>query len=300
MTSFKGDTTVVQKSLSELQQISVGTYNILKPQGPMEKIKSIAPQNSIGYDLDKNGQPVENSKWRLEIAIKNIDTANLDIICLQEVVEKTFKELQIAFSDYYECVWETHEVKESDGVAIFFKKELFEILEKSSRRVTLKIAGKDLESISAERVFLRVDLKNKLTGLVFRVTTFDFFNPKKLVQKHKQTASLVEFVHENSSVAIDRNLIMGVTNIDQYNQYHQEMPWQEHEEFQALKDKGYICADLMGGTEYVKSIKSESYGTTGRRLDWILSKEAQLEFMPTNTDIRASSHCLIAATVPIK
>jgi exonuclease III len=293
MTSVNGDMTVVQKNLSGLQQISVGTYNILKPQGPLEKIESIAPQNSIGYDLDKNGQPVENSIWRLEIAIKNIVKANLDIICLQEVVIKTFKKLQETFSDSYECVWETHEVKESDGVAIFFKKELFEILEKSSQRVPLKIA----DTISAERVFLRVDLKNKLTGLVFRVTTFDFFNPKILVQKQKQTASLVEFVHEKSSVKIDRSLIMGVTNIDQYNKYHQEIPWQENEEFQAFKDKGYVCADLMGGTEYVKSIKSESYGTTGRRVDLISSKEAQLEIKPTNTDIRASSHRLIAATV---
>ena len=92
-----------------------GTYNILFPQPAVPDKFS----TEIGYNIDAGGKLYENSEERVKIIQKNLQSADLDVVCLQEVVEDVFKKLRDA-NPAYECVWAPHTKRSGmHGVAIF-------------------------------------------------------------------------------------------------------------------------------------------------------------------------------------
>jgi endonuclease/exonuclease/phosphatase family metal-dependent hydrolase len=302
--------TIIVSCLPKDQRITVGTYNILMPQwvAQTEIGELYAPKYSTLIGYDKIGETIqENSKRRLEIIKKNILDSHLDVICLQEVVEDIFKDLQEGLSKNYEGFWMTHSAHNyGHGLAIFFKKEVFKKMGEAFYREKIKVDNFNPEEppFEKDRIFLLLDLQNKTTGLVFRVATFHFCDNRTLQENvGSQARSLVNFVGE-AEYQIDRTLLLGDTNLDQYgnqkaldNQSKCEAKhWYEFPQYEALKEKAYTCGTFKP-SEYAVGEIGESPISTGRSIDRIFSQGAILRELNVHSELGGSDHALIAATV---
>lgn len=304
------DTQVVS-CLPKDQRITVGTYNILMPQwvAQTESGDFYAPKYSTLIGFDKIGETIqENSKRRLEIIKKNILDSQLDVICLQEVVENVFKDLQEGLSKDYEGFWMTHSARYyGHGLAIFFKKEVFKKIGEAFHREKIKVDNFNPEEppFEKDRIFLLLDLQNKTTGLVFRVATFHFCDNRTLQENvGSQTTSLANFVSCKTEYQIDRTLLLGDTNLDQYGNLKDQSNqpdceakhWYEFPQYEALRQEGYTCGTFKS-SEYAVGEIGETPISTGRTIDRIFSQRALLRELNVHAKLGGSDHALIAATV---
>jgi len=186
--------------LSVPERITLGTYNILFPQAP----KPNPPfSTQIGYSVDNEGKIYENSDWRYPLIMDNIKKADLDVVCLQEVVDDTFAKLQKSFKEY-NIVWAKHGGKKGPhGVAVMYKKNKFKLLSQKhfDKEVTTEVTNINGDKVEKpkKRVFVMLDIQDKTTQKIFRIQTSHFNDPRGLVNKGQQVEQAVEQALSKSS-----------------------------------------------------------------------------------------------------
>lgn len=277
-------------------RVSVLTYNILFPQ--LEGKQNEKYSSAIGYNENSAGDVYENSHERLPIIIKNIQDANIDINCLQEVTEKTFKTLQNNLSSNYTGVFAAHnptsKKPQEHGVAIFYKTKKFELLNHSSIAFSKqKIDQNGILSthpngkpILHKRTHFVMDLRETLTKKVIRAVSCHFIDPREFVAKEKQdhvNAVINSALQYNPQVKPDQIVIAGDFNQDQWGDVsngntknnNPQPNLQNATALQPLFGKGFDSDDNLDSTEFKredsKDFNSEII-SKDRKIDHIFVK----------------------------
>ncbi len=287
----RSETTALKKN----EQITVGTYNILFPQRlPLSKFSS-----KIGYSLDKFGRLYENSAFRTDVLSKNLLNANLDVICLQEVTEDIAQKLEKKLLGKYAILWTPH-TQNSHGVAIAYKAHKFTQLSHQKLKATVKIQGK-----TQDRSHLIMDLQDSNTKKIFRIASCHLIDPRDLQGDHKTVHAskvLNDVIAETASYHIDRSIIAGDMNQDQYGDRgvsKPEIPDARHATaFKPFFKHGYKVDQNLDPSEYDKlEIGNSPIFCKDRRIDWLFCNY-QPEHLPLeNFDIRGSDHRLTGIVV---
>ena len=297
--------TLSEKPLAIHERISVGTYNILYPQ---KLVDEVPPEDSInvGYRKDNDGKLYENSDFRLGVIAENILRANLDVICVQEATDAMCDKLQTSLKDQYVFKWVKHH--NFDGVGFLYKKNKFKLLNEKSESVTVQIEGEANPGAcqdSPPRSHLLVDLMDKTTQKVYRITSCDLFDPRYLQDKEEHTKKVVDFAeNQPHSYFIDRTIIAGTMNQDQFGDMRSTPGGAQASEmlaasFQPFIDNEYHVDGNFDSSEYMK--KKPGNGkmhSKNRRIDWIWVKKSRPEHYPLpDVDVRGSNHSLVASLI---
>jgi endonuclease/exonuclease/phosphatase family metal-dependent hydrolase len=276
-----------QKEQQQLagNSFTVGTYNILLPQTLPKSVYS----TPVGYNTDERGDLYENSKFRTNIIINNLNNANLDIICLQEVTADmgnaiaTSPKLQAKYS----FTWEMHPQLQppyQHGVAIGFRKDRFE---RSSN-------VEDIISLN-KRVHLIMNLKDKTTQKIVRIASCHLLDMRdRLNYNGEHTQHVVNTTISGSPA--DYTIIAGDMNADASG-LNDELGISLA--FKPLIDKEFKADENRESSEFTKA----EYGngpiiSKDRRIDWIWAKGATPVHLPLSSfDNRGSDHRLVAVTI---
>jgi mRNA deadenylase 3'-5' endonuclease subunit Ccr4 len=249
-------------------QTRIGTYNILMKQSNKPKPYS----TKMGYDYI-DGVPLENSIRRYEIIKNNILNANLDILCLQEVVINTFNRLKNDLAQHgYVGEWEKHE--NYHGVGIFYNVTRYtQVFKEVHFFETQKTFESDQTNIKKKRVHLSLDLFDRITLVYYRVVSVHLLDPRSLVQEDEHSSFVIKQTHiYPKDYKIKRTIIAGDMNLDQWgnqNPLSDQVPnLKKIKGFQPFTITNYKTDDSFRNTEYEKD-QSNDIVCKNRRIDWI-------------------------------
>ena len=285
------------------QAITVGTYNILFPQMSMPPNQY---STDMGYDVNDQNVPVENSATRLPRIVKNIRDSNLDVICLQEVVSETFDKLVAELGKDYTIVWAPHE--KFHGVGIMYKNKVFNERFKKLEHVDVPLVNTATgEIFNKKRAHIMIDLE--LKGSVYRIVSCHLQDPREF--KTNKDLHVKEVVQrtlntpppEGSNYTIARYIIAGDMNQDQHADIGEtNVPFESEKWascFQPFLDNDFNVDGNYSSSEWTKEFKQNALPVSkNRRIDWIWLKD--LRPVPINLsgqDQLASDHSLVASTI---
>ncbi|MBA2367592.1 MAG: endonuclease/exonuclease/phosphatase family protein [Candidatus Protochlamydia sp.] len=243
---------------------NIGTFNVLDPDFA-EKHKQQEGLNSVG-----------KSNWlaRKDLVIQEINNANLDIICLQEVSQKTFIDLKILEKSGYSCKHVQHSSR-SDGLAIYFKKNKFK-----EKKFVVISSKEGMNSFY-------IDLESTHTKKMLRIANTHLLGGKKQEEGKSQIDELVKEMASPSQCRFNAKIIMGDFNSDEKQLVVQRS------KFDTLKANKYNFDQDLSPTEIGK----------GRHIDWIWvqSSKAELESIQNNNlGSVASDHRILATKIKFK
>lgn len=298
------DIVSANKMLDVSERIKVGTYNILFPQPAVPDAFS----TEVGYSLDAKGNLYENSDDRIKIIEKNLLAADLDVFCLQEVVEKTFDHLSKALeksSTPYECAWVPHSRRsDAHGVAIFYKKHRFDQLGKSEHfnLYTIPDSANPGKTFNKPRKELIMDLQDKTSQKVFRVVSCHLLDPRDFKDKGMHVRKVVVAADQPAPYYVHRKLILGDMNQDEWGDFgtpKPPTPCEKHAAaFQPLVQKYFVDGNYAT-TEVGKALFDNGpLFFKKRHIDWIWSSHYKPEPLALpGFDIHGSDHLLVASTI---
>lgn len=296
-------------ALTPAERISIGTYNILFPQVLDPKTNKPGKYaTKIGYSV-RNGEVYENSAFRIGVIAKNILKSKLDVLCLQEVTEKTAQELTHALAKDYQVVYEQHNKNNkrpnSHGVAVLYKKHKFTNLNKSHGTCTYPTNFNNKPGTQT-RSHLIMDLQDKTTQKVFRVASIHTTDPRELRQDQKtlHTYKVLKDVESlKAPYKVDRIIIAGDMNQDQFGDIGKAKPAnpsaRHASAFKPFFKKNYFVDANLEGTEFSKNdFDNSPVFCKRRRIDWIFVRDHEPDYLELKEfDNRGSDHKLTAVTV---
>lgn len=194
------------------ETIKILTYNILCDKyATMEKYEYV-PSGALSWD------------YRKEKIMEEIQAADADIICLQEVNTESFKEffcMKLADNDYKGVFWPRsrartmtdQEAKLVDGCATFYKSSKYILLDKQLVDFTsLAINRPDMKNqmdifkrvMPRDNIAIITFFENRLSGeRLIVANTHIFSNPRYADVKAIQTAILMEFLTRQAAKYAD-------------------------------------------------------------------------------------------------
>lgn len=291
--------------LSINERITVGTYNILFPQSLDPAGKPAKFSTNIGFSADDKGKLYENSAFRVGIIAKNILTADLDIVCVQEMTDHMEGALTTSLKEKYSLKWIKHQ--KFHGVGILYKKDKFDLLAEKVLNLTVLMEDSLNPGLysPSRRVHILQDLLDKTTKKVFRVVSSHMFDPRSLQDIEKQTNDVITFAESDpQGYLIDRTIIAGDMNQDQFGDAKSPPQGVTPSEnlatsFKPFIKEAYHVDGNLDSTEYEK--KEADKGPMvekGRCIDWIWVRDIKPEHLPVqNFDCRGSDHALVASVI---
>jgi len=273
---------IMNKLNSIKESFVIGTYNLLNP---FHAVKWSASEG-----IDEAGE--DNwDKGRCDSLISNINLANLDICAVQEINQKTGRDIQRVLPGLASMtlsrirLHKSTEAQSAHGVAVLYNTKRFKLL--------------DDKGIQTSQLHYRhassVDLKERKTGSVYRVVSvhIEGYNPhekdisKKRQEQMRGDHELLEYL---KTIMADIDGLDGIFILGDFNEDAQEMRFRNAESRQGcLIDLGFQWSGVITPTET----------RSKRQIDWIFhlcnhSDRYTLEHTPISQDFRASDHALTA------
>lgn len=313
---------------------TVGTYNILSPQPEGKHYDKRT--SALGYEQTALGYIRPNTEFRREIIIKNLITADLDIYCLQEVVQEEFQALLDNLSESgYHGIYAPHNPAAqyasssnlSDGVAILFKAHKFSVLNITPspfvyQSTTPSVFNPFQQGCQSflQRAHLITDLQDAQTGTIFRLVSCHLIDPCLFQSRSEKTLQVEALLQSTSDDAltplpypIETIIVAGTMNQDQYGDadldYQGGMQYPDLTQstlFQPFWRQGYFFDGSFTPSEYKRKVMLDfncQVISSRRKVDYIFVKTTALEdlsLLPHEInyfDNRGSDHKLVASEI---
>lgn len=311
------------QATDSIEKLVIGSYNVLYAQ----KLKNCFTEfsSTVGYNVTKEMTLVSNTKWRLGLKVKNILNANPNCIALQEVTEEEFREYQLRLAHaHYSGVFCLHP-NSFHGVSIFYKSDQFNLL-------AVRDGVFDCESLDKMRKHLILDMQDKNTGLILRMTSCHLLDPRDWDRYYKSChlERVLDHADFSTGYIVDVVAICGDMNQDQFGDditahlkpNPEPVKLSEISAFIPFLNQ-YVHDNSIEATEYTKDISTVDGEmiSTNRKTDWIffkikrhmeLQKIVQVPLIPVKmnrdkpmlqkneVDLRGSDHALILSEISFK
>lgn len=291
-----------------VKQLTIGTYNILKPESDyfIKKFsKTYHPSIYIGVDV------TGKSNWdtRKNIIMQNIFSSNLDLICVQEVVRKFVPEFSHSLKNKgYAFQWIAHSDHPSPwthGVGIAYKVSKFEEVIANFGTFVHDFFKTKKGSLKPRRHQI-VELKDKHSKEITRIASVHLHDCRDVYPSSKRPLQIKQVIDDLEKRFAHRYIIAGDFNQDQYGDMikgKKNFKSRPSNIEKVLRSHFYATDENYGSTTFRRDKNNlEKIVENKRKIDWIFVKSQSDKLQSINVSSfdfnpQASDHKLVATSV---